>query len=138
MFLLIAAGVLVTYAGIQGSRFDGWAELHPMHPVHLIGHDGSYHVAPLAWIDPQAVAFTRTAVVRSTEGPWLELDRAPLTRQGRRNNRTENSPPAAGDPGAVSLRARCYETRRGTERRWSLSTPLPRTPNLRRRSTPVV
>src|SRR5262249_31095774 len=81
-FLLAAAAGMVTAAVIEGSRVDGWAQLHPMHPGHLIGHDGSYAVVPLAWLDPRAVAWTDTAVVRPTEGPWLELERAPLSRQG--------------------------------------------------------
>ena len=81
-FLFAAATAMVTAAVVEGSRFDGWARLHPMHPVHLIGHDGSYTVVPLAWLDPSAVAWTDTAVVRPTEGPWLELERAPLSRQG--------------------------------------------------------
>jgi hypothetical protein len=81
-FLFLAATALVTAAVIEGSRFDGWARLHPMHPVHLISHDGSYTVVPLAWLDPDAVAWADTAVVRPGEGPWLELDRAPLSRQG--------------------------------------------------------
>jgi hypothetical protein len=81
-FLFAAATAMVTAVVVEGSRFDGWAQLHPMHPVHLIGHDGSYTVVPLAWLDPSAVAWTDTAVVRPTEGPWLELERAPLSRQG--------------------------------------------------------
>jgi hypothetical protein len=80
--LFAAATALVTAAVVEGMRFDGWARLHPMHPVHLIGHDGSYTVVPLAWLDPSAVAWADTAVVRPTEGPWLELERAPLSRQG--------------------------------------------------------
>jgi len=81
-FLVFAATAMVTAAVIEGSRFDGYAQLNPMHPVHLIGKDGSYAVMPLAWINPDAAAFTETAVVRPTEGPWLELDRAPLSRKG--------------------------------------------------------
>lgn len=81
-FLFAAATAMVTAAVIEGSRFDGWAQLHPMHPVHLIGHDGSYTVVPLAWLDPSAVAWADTAVVRPAEGPWRELERAPLSRQG--------------------------------------------------------
>lgn len=81
-FLFMAATALVTAAVIEGSRFDGYAQLHPMHPIHLIGHDGGYTVIPLAWLDPGAVDWAETAVVRRTEGPWLELDRAPLSRQG--------------------------------------------------------
>jgi hypothetical protein len=81
-FLVLAATALVTVAVIEGSRFDGYAQLHPMHPVHLIGKDGSYDVRPLAWIDAASAAMAETAVVRPTEGPWLQLDRAPLSRKG--------------------------------------------------------
>lgn len=81
-FLVLAATAMVTAAVIEGSRFDGYAQLHPMHPVHLIGKDGGYDVRPLAWIDAATAAWAETAVVRPTEGPWLQLDRAPLTRKG--------------------------------------------------------
>ena len=81
-FLVIAAVALVAVAGVEGSRFDGWARLHPMHPVHLIGKDGNYTVLPLAWIDPGTAAWADKAIVKPTEGPWLTLDRAPLTRNG--------------------------------------------------------
>ncbi|MEJ7600907.1 MAG: hypothetical protein WKG01_23580 [Kofleriaceae bacterium] len=80
--VVLAAVGLFVVAGIEGSRFDGWARLHPMHPVHLIGKNGQYMVMPLAWIDPQTAAWTERAVVRPSEGPWLQLDRAPLTRTG--------------------------------------------------------
>ena len=80
--IILAAVALVAVAGVEGSRFDGWVRLHPMHPVHLIGKDGSQAVMPLAWIDPQAAAFTEKAIVRPNEGPWYELDRKPLTRGG--------------------------------------------------------
>jgi hypothetical protein len=53
-----------------------------MHPVHLFAHDGTYRVMPLAWIDPMTAAQTDKAIVRSSEGPWRELSRAPLTRKG--------------------------------------------------------
>jgi hypothetical protein len=82
VFLVIAATALVTIAAVEGSRFDGHAQLHPMHPVHLFGRDGSYRVMPLAWIDPATAAWTDRAIVRSTEGPWRELERQPLTRRG--------------------------------------------------------
>ena len=81
-FLVIAGTAMVTAAVIEGSRFDGWAQLHPMHPVHLIGKDGNYTVVPLAWLDANAAAWAETAVVRPTEGPWRQLERAPLSRQG--------------------------------------------------------
>ena len=80
--IVLAATALITAAVIEGSRFDGYAQLHPMHPVHLIGKDGSYAVVPLAGLDANAVAWTDTAVVRPTEGPWRELERAPLSRVG--------------------------------------------------------
>ena len=81
-FLVIAATALVMVAAVEGSRFDGHAQLHPMHPVHLFGYDGSYRVMPLAWIDPQTASMTEKAIVRDSEGPWRELGRAPLTHQG--------------------------------------------------------
>ena len=47
-FLVLAATAMITAAVIEGTRFDGYAQLHPMHPVHLIGKDGSYSEVPLA------------------------------------------------------------------------------------------
>ncbi len=82
VFLVLAASALFIAAGVEGSRFDGWARLHPMHPIHLFAKDGSYAVAPLAGIDPSVVAWVDRAYVRPGEGPWLELDRAPLWRKG--------------------------------------------------------
>lgn len=81
-YLVIAATALFIVAGIEGSRFDGYAQLHPMHPVHLIGHDGQYQTVPLAWLDPQLVAWTDRAIIKPDEGPWHPLERAPLSRQG--------------------------------------------------------
>ena len=81
-FLVFAATALITAAAIEGSRFDGYAQLHPMHPVHLLGKDGNYTVVPLAWIDANAAAWADTAVVRPSEGPWRQLERAPLSRRG--------------------------------------------------------
>jgi hypothetical protein len=82
VFLVLAATALLTAAAIEGSRFDGYAQLHPMHPVHLLGRDGSYTVVPLAWIDADAAAWADTAVVHPSAGPWHALERAPLSRQG--------------------------------------------------------
>lgn len=81
-YLVLAAVALVAIAGVEGSRFDGWAQLHPMHPVHLIGHDGQFQTVPLAWLDPQQVAWADRAVIRPNEGPWHPLERAPLSREG--------------------------------------------------------
>ena len=80
--VVLAVTAVVVVAAIEGSRFDGHVRLHPMHPVHLIGKDGSQAIMPLAWIDPQAAAWTEKAVVKPYEGPWQQLDRSPLTRGG--------------------------------------------------------
>ena len=80
--IVLAVTAMITAAAIEGSRFDGWARLHPMHPVHLVGHDGTYNEVPLAWLDASAVAWADKAIVRPSEGPWHELERAPLSRPG--------------------------------------------------------
>jgi hypothetical protein len=81
-FIVIAAVALFAIAAAEGSRFDGWAQLHPMHPVHLFGKDGGYTVMPLAWIDPGTAAWADKAIVRRSEGPWREYGRHPLHRTG--------------------------------------------------------
>ena len=79
--IVVAAAVaLVAVAAVEGSRFDGYANLHPMHPVYLVGKDGQRVVMPLAWIDPQTASWAKEGYVRRSEGPWQELERAPLDR----------------------------------------------------------
>jgi hypothetical protein len=80
--IVIAAVALFVVAGVEGSRFDGWSEIHPMHPVHLIGKDGGYTVMPLAWVDQDAANWAQKAIIRPMEGPWRNLERAPLWREG--------------------------------------------------------
>ncbi len=80
--VVIAAVALVAVAAVEGSRYDGTVQLHPMHPVHLWGRDGGYTVVPIAWLDASLAAWAEKGVVRSTEGPWRELQRQPLWRQG--------------------------------------------------------
>lgn len=75
---LVAVGLAVT----EGARFDGWAELHPMHPVHLYGRNGEYAWVPLAQLTPETAGWARQAVVVEDQGPWRPLERAPLDRQG--------------------------------------------------------
>ena len=75
----VVAGALVFTEGI---RYDGWVDVHPMHPVHLYGYDGSYTWMPLAHITPDVAAWSEKAVLRAEEGPWQPLGRAPLSRQG--------------------------------------------------------
>ena len=81
LLVALAAGAAVGLAATEGQRFDGWARLHPMHPVHLWGPWG-YGVLPLAQIDQATAATTYKAVVRDVEGPFERLARAPLDRQG--------------------------------------------------------
>ena len=80
--IVLAVTALFVAAAIEGSRFDGYAQLHPMQPVHLFGRDGGYTVLPLAWIDPQTAEWADHAIIRSTEGPVNFLERAPLDRVG--------------------------------------------------------
>jgi hypothetical protein len=75
----VAAGIIL--AATEGERYDGWVQMHPMMPVHLWG-PGGYTVVPLAQIDPQTAMWADRAVVLPQEGPWRELGRAPLDRQG--------------------------------------------------------
>lgn len=81
-WVVVAAAVAVGLAMTEGARFDGWVELHPMHPVHLLGHDGSYTWVPLAHLTPEQAHWTRKAMIRESEGPWRRLERAPLNRVG--------------------------------------------------------
>lgn len=80
--LVVAAVALFAVAAVEGSRFDGYAELHPMHPVYLVGRDGGRVVLPAAWIDPQTASWAKYGLVRRHEGPWRQLERAPLDREG--------------------------------------------------------
>jgi hypothetical protein len=82
VILVVAAVALVAIAGVEGSRFDGYANLHPMHPIYLVGRDGGRVVLPLAWIDPMTAQWARYGLVRRHEGPWQQLERAPLDREG--------------------------------------------------------
>jgi hypothetical protein len=81
VLVLIAASFAIVLAATEGSRYDGWVNLHPMHPVHMWG-PGGYAVLPLAHIDPSTAAWAERAVVRPSEGPWRRLGRAPLDRAG--------------------------------------------------------
>lgn len=80
--LIIAALVAATLVFTEGIRYDGWVELHPMHPVHLYGYDGRYAQVPLAQLSPETATWAAKAFVRDTEGPWKPLGRRPLDRVG--------------------------------------------------------
>ena len=81
-WIIIAALAAVGLAATEGARFDGWARLHPMHPVHLFGPFGEYDVVALAQLSPEDAAWARKAVIVEDEGPWEPLERAPLNRAG--------------------------------------------------------
>jgi len=81
VWVVIAAGAAVILAATEGARYDGWVQLHPMHPVHLWG-PGGYRVVPLAQLDAETAAWAERAAIRETEGPWRTLGRAPLDRAG--------------------------------------------------------
>ena len=80
--ILVAAAVaLVAAAAVEGSRFDGYAQLHPMHAGPPVRQRRRLHVVmPLAWIDPQTAAWADHAIVRATKARGHELERAPLDR----------------------------------------------------------
>ena len=80
--VVAAVTILVVAAAVEGDRFDGYAKLHPMHPLHFVGQNGGELEMPLAWLDPQTAALADYAVVHPTEGTWQRLDRAPLWRTG--------------------------------------------------------
>ena len=82
VWLILAAAVAVGAAVTEGARYDGWVELHPNHPVHLYGWDGSYTWVPLSAVTPEQAAWARKAIVRPSEGSWRTLGRAPLNRKG--------------------------------------------------------
>ncbi|MEZ4359241.1 MAG: hypothetical protein R3B48_03605 [Kofleriaceae bacterium] len=81
MLVLATFGVVLA-AAVEARRFEGTAQLHPMHPVHLFGRDGGYAIVPLAQLDGAAVAWSERALIRASEGPLLLLERAPLRRRG--------------------------------------------------------
>jgi hypothetical protein len=80
---LIVAGIVAgALAFTEGVRYDGWVKLHPMQPLHLWGPYGEYTWMPLAELTPQVAEWADHGAVRSDEGPWQPLGRAPLNRRG--------------------------------------------------------
>ncbi len=81
-WIILAAAVAVGLAVTEGTRFDGWVDLHPMHPVHLYGPYGQYRMVPMAQLTPELADWASKAYVRPGEGPWQNAERAPLNRRG--------------------------------------------------------
>jgi len=80
--IALSAVIALVLAGTEGARYDGWARLHPMAPVHVVGPDGSEYWVPLAQLDPQTAAWADALIVSEEEGPFQTLGRAPLHRVG--------------------------------------------------------
>jgi hypothetical protein len=81
-WIIVAVAVAVGLSVTEGTRFDGWVDLHPMHPVHLYGPYGQYRMVPMAQITPELADWASKAYVRPSEGPWDRAQRAPLNRKG--------------------------------------------------------
>ena len=81
----VAAAFVFTFglAASEGARYDGIVAVHPHHPVHLIGRNGSERLVglddlTLADVDPR-----RAAVIVADEGAGLwRRGRLPLDRRG--------------------------------------------------------
>ena len=81
-WLVVAAVAAVVLVFTEGMRFDGWVQLHPMHPIHLFGPNGEWTWVPLAQLDENAASWATKGFIRPSEGPWTELEHAPLDRVG--------------------------------------------------------
>src|SRR5262249_5128141 len=81
-WLGVAAIAAVALVFTEGLRYDGYVQLNPMHPIHLFGPNGEWTWVPLAQLDQGAVGWAQKAFIRPSEGPWTELERAPLDRVG--------------------------------------------------------
>ncbi len=80
--IIVAALVAIGLAATEGARYDGWVSVNPAHPVHIKRYDGSFTWVPLNALTPEIAASAQKAWIRDTEGPWHEVGRAPLNRQG--------------------------------------------------------
>lgn len=81
LLIVVGAGVGLALAATEGVRYDGWVEVHPLHPVHLRRGD-NWAWVPLAALDANLVDMSDEVVIAHDEGPWRELARAPLDRVG--------------------------------------------------------
>src|SRR5262249_31986964 len=81
-WLVVAAIAAVALVFTEGLRYDGYVQLNPMHPIHLFGANGEWTWGPLRQLDQEATSWGGEAFIRPWEGPWTELERAPLDRVG--------------------------------------------------------
>ncbi len=81
--VIVAAAVgTVALIASEGMRYDGWVEISPDHPVHLM--DGKrQRVVHLSNLRPEHIGPSTRAVIRPDDGLGASyLGRAPLDRQG--------------------------------------------------------
>lgn len=79
----VAVGVGVGLAITEGARYDGWATVHPSHPVHIVGPEGPRRLLPLWQVAEAGIADDEEAIVVRQEGAGMWLTgRAPLDRVG--------------------------------------------------------
>ena len=82
VLIFIAGAAALGLAATEGARYDGWAELHPMHPLHLRLPGQGWTWVPLSELTPELAFAADEAIVDRDEGPWTALGRAPLNRVG--------------------------------------------------------
>lgn len=81
--VVAAVGLGVGLAVTEGLRFDGYVAVHPQHPVHLLGPNGSYRLTSLDRLEAANPQRYEEAVIVRHEGIGMwELGRAPLARRG--------------------------------------------------------
>jgi hypothetical protein len=78
---VVSAAGLVVAAHVEGTRYDGWLELHPDDAVLLIDHDGGRRWKELGDISTQEAEDAKRAIVVD-HGSLRRLGRAPLDRVG--------------------------------------------------------
>jgi hypothetical protein len=79
---LIAAGFTIGMIGTEGARYDGWTQVHPAQPVHLIYAGGEQRAIPLYLLSAADLQGVDEAVISENDGRIDRLARAPLDRKG--------------------------------------------------------
>ena len=78
-----AAVVTVGLVATEGKRYDGWVEVDPDHPVHLVYDDGSTQMMSLSELTPEDARDARHMILVDEYAYDMDfLGRAPLSRQG--------------------------------------------------------
>lgn len=81
--VIAGVGLGIGLAVTEGARFDGDVAVHPDHPVHLLGPNGSHRIAPLSALpEAQPQRWEEAVIVRHEGIGMWQLGRAPLDRRG--------------------------------------------------------